>query len=100
MMLFCHYMMILCHYMMILCHYMIILCHYMMILPLGMFLEKTKWLTLECMMCCINVDFCGLADNFEREKITPDIVCLLFAQDMQKLGITNTVDMMKLRIKC
>ena len=72
----------------------------MMILPLGMFLEKTKWLTLECMMCCINVDFCGLADNFEREKITPDIVCLLFAQDMQKLGITNTVDMMKLRIKC
>ena len=44
--------------------------------------------------------FSGLADNFEREKITPDIVCLLSAQDMQKLGITNTVDMMKLRIEC
>ena len=44
--------------------------------------------------------FSYLADNFEREKITPDIVCLLSTQDMKKLEITNTVDMMKLRIEC
>ena len=29
--------------------------------------------------------FSGLADNFEREKITPDIVCLFSAQGMKKL---------------
>ena len=35
------------NYMMILCLYVMILCQYMVILPLSMFLEKTKWLTLE-----------------------------------------------------
>lgn len=38
--------------------------------------------------------------NFEREKITPDIICLLSAQDMKTLGISQTTDMMKLRMEC
>ena len=42
--------------------------------------------------------FSNLADNLERDKITPGILCLLSTQDMKKLEITNTVDMMKLRI--
>ena len=42
--------------------------------------------------------FSDLADNLERDKITLGILCLLSTQDMKKIEITNTVDMMKLRI--
>ena len=37
-------------------------------------------------------EFSDLADNFEMEKITPDILCLLSTQDMKKLEIINTVE--------
>lgn len=45
----------------------------------------------------------GLQRNFEsfnREKITPEIVCKLSAHDFEILGISNRADMMKLRIEC
>ena len=43
------------------------------------------------------LDICA---SFEREKITPDIVCNLSMLDMRSLGISNCSDMMKLRVEC
>ena len=37
---------------------------------------------------------------FEKENITPDIVCRLSMQEMKYLGIRDSQDMMKLRLKC
>ena len=44
-------------------------------------------------------EFSDIADNFEREEITPDILCLLSTEDMKTLGITITLDLMKLKIE-
>ena len=41
-----------------------------------------------------------LIDNFETQKISPDIVCKLSWQDLEILGITNKQDVMSLRIAC
>ena len=41
--------------------------------------------------------FSDYADNFRNVKITQNILCLLSTLDMKKLGITNTVDMMKFK---
>lgn len=38
--------------------------------------------------------------NFEREKITPDIVCRLSTHEMEILGVSSRADMMKLRTEC
>ena len=38
--------------------------------------------------------------NFEREKITPDIVCRLSTHEMEILGVYSRADMMKLRTEC
>lgn len=40
------------------------------------------------------------APKFQAEKVTPDVVCRLSAQELQTLGISNTADMMKLRTEC
>jgi len=37
---------------------------------------------------------------FEKEKITPDIVCKLSMQEMRHLGIKDNRDMMRLRVEC
>ena len=41
-----------------------------------------------------------LTELFQREKITPDIISLLSSHEMNQLGITSKVDMMKLRLEC
>lgn len=41
-----------------------------------------------------------LIDNFEAQKISPDIVCKLSSQDLEILGLTNKQDIMSLRIAC
>ena len=38
--------------------------------------------------------------NFEREKISTDIVCRLSAFQLESLGISNRADMMRLRTEC
>lgn len=38
--------------------------------------------------------------NFEREKISTDVVCRLPAYQLESLGISNRADMMKLRTEC
>ena len=40
-----------------------------------------------------------LSDNFERERITPDIVSKLSLVELTELGLQNS-EMMSLRIKC
>ena len=42
----------------------------------------------------------NLCAMFKEEKITPDIVCMLSMQEMKCLGINDSQDMMKLRLKC
>lgn len=39
-------------------------------------------------------------ESFIKENITPDIVCLLSAQEMRQIGITNRASMVKLRNEC
>ena len=46
------------------------------------------------------LDLEHLISAFEREKITPDIVCKLSLHEMHFLGITNAADVMKLRTEC
>lgn len=41
-----------------------------------------------------------LTETFEREKITPDLICKLSFHQLQSLGLYNRSDMMKLRIEC
>ena len=41
-----------------------------------------------------------LTELFHREKITPDIISMLSAHEMNQLGITSRVDMMNLRLQC
>ncbi|CAG2217502.1 unnamed protein product [Mytilus edulis] len=38
--------------------------------------------------------------HFEREKITPNIVGMLSIHELEALGVSNSADMMKLRIEC
>lgn len=38
--------------------------------------------------------------NFEREKISTDVVCRLSAYQLESLGISNRTEMMKLRTEC
>jgi len=38
--------------------------------------------------------------NFEKEKITPDIVCKLSSGELDYLGISTRARMMKLRTEC
>ena len=40
----------------------------------------------------------SLSEKFEREKITPDLVCKLSLQDLESLGVTSRSDVMALRI--
>ena len=97
MMILCRYMMILYSsegtlslyddtffYMMILCHHVMILCHYMMIRALSMlFKKKTRMAVIRINDILHEYGLSHLADNFEREKITQDILCLLSTQDMK-----------------
>ncbi len=46
------------------------------------------------------VGFPHLYANFEREHITPDIICLLSAEELKTLGVTQSADMMRLRTEC
>ncbi|XP_052719456.1 uncharacterized protein LOC128191439 [Crassostrea angulata] len=39
-------------------------------------------------------------EHFEKEKITPDIVCKLSVQEFEAVGISNRAEMMKIRIEC
>lgn len=41
-----------------------------------------------------------LIPAFEREKITPDIVCKLSMYDLKCLGLTNRAEIMKIRTDC
>ena len=41
-----------------------------------------------------------LTETFEREKITPDLICKLSVHQLEVLGLSNRSDMMKLRIEC
>ena len=41
-----------------------------------------------------------LTEVFEKEKITPDVVPLLPASEMKQLGVSNSSDMMSLRMEC
>ena len=41
-----------------------------------------------------------LTELFHREKITPDIISMLSAHEMNQLGKTSRVDMMNLRLQC
>ena len=43
---------------------------------------------------------CKLCHNFEEEKITPDIICLLSPQDFAQLGLTDRSKIMELRTLC
>jgi len=38
--------------------------------------------------------------NFEAEKITPDIVCHLTSSQLVSFGVTNSSEMMRLRVEC
>ena len=42
----------------------------------------------------------NLTEVFEKEKITPDVVPLLSASEMKQLGVSNSSDMMSLRMEC
>ena len=46
------------------------------------------------------VNLGSLSEKFEREKITPDLVCKLSLQDLESLGVTSRSDVMALRIEC
>ena len=41
-----------------------------------------------------------LEEEFQQEKITPDLVCKLSVQELESLGLTSRRDMMALRIEC
>ena len=41
-----------------------------------------------------------LEEEFQQEKITPDVVCKLSVQELESLGLTCRRDMMALRIEC
>ena len=41
-----------------------------------------------------------LINNFNEQKISPDIVCKLSLQELEMLGITNKQNVMSLRIAC
>ena len=38
------------------------------------------------------VNLGSLSEKFEREKITPDLVCKLSLQDLESLGVTSRSD--------
>ena len=38
--------------------------------------------------------------GFRTERISPDVVCKLSMHEMKYLGVRNSADMMKLRVKC
>ena len=40
----------------------------------------------------------NLTEVFEKEKIRPDVVPLLSAREMKQLGVSNSSDMMSLRM--
>ena len=42
----------------------------------------------------------NLTEIFEKEKIRPDVVPLLSAREMKQLGVSNSSDMMSLRMEC
>lgn len=42
----------------------------------------------------------NLTEVFEKEKITPDVVPLLSASETKQLGVSNSSDMMSLRMEC
>ena len=46
------------------------------------------------------VNLGSLSEKFEREKITPGLVCKLSLQDLESLGVTSRSDVMALRIEC
>ena len=41
-----------------------------------------------------------LTANFQREKISPDIICKLSLEEFKVLGLTNISEIMSLRIRC
>jgi hypothetical protein len=41
-----------------------------------------------------------LIETFQKENITPDLVCKLSVSELNSLGVLNRSDMMKLRIEC
>ena len=46
------------------------------------------------------VNLGSLSEKFEREKITPYLVCKLSLQELGSLGVTSRSDVMALRIEC
>ena len=46
------------------------------------------------------LDLCACVSGFRKEKISPDIVCKLSMHELKYLGVTNSSDMMKLRVEC
>ena len=93
--------MVICYYMMVLCRYGDTYSLYDDTFPAK--LNKTNKMAMASSNISEVLDrigFSHLKVNFEREQITPDIVCLLFSEEMKKLGISQTSDMMKLRTEC
>lgn len=39
-------------------------------------------------------------EPFEKQKITPDIVCNLSVKEFEAVGISNRAEMLKIRIEC
>lgn len=48
----------------------------------------------------LNMGNINVLENFEREKITPDIIGKLSAQELESLGITCRSQMLLLRTHC
>jgi len=46
------------------------------------------------------VNLGSFSEKFERENITPDLVCKLSLQELESLGVTSRSDVMALRIEC
>ncbi|KAL3871118.1 hypothetical protein ACJMK2_039137 [Sinanodonta woodiana] len=40
------------------------------------------------------------AGNFDKQKVSPDIVCFLSAQELHQLGLSRKEEMVKLRMEC
>ncbi|KAK3609197.1 hypothetical protein CHS0354_003177 [Potamilus streckersoni] len=53
------------------------------------------------MLCVlIKVGLDEFAGNFDKQKVSPDIVCFLSAQELRQLGLSRKEEMIKLRMKC
>ncbi|KAK3588545.1 hypothetical protein CHS0354_028963 [Potamilus streckersoni] len=40
------------------------------------------------------------AGNFDKQKVSPDIVCFLSTQELRQIGLSRKEAMIKLRVKC